>query len=108
MSQRGMVKWQPFASLPEQANYINKLIYEMNKIERPILSEDQLNELNETLFRAFENKEQIALEYFHDGYIYLVEGIIIKIDPIKKSLIVENNNKRDKFSIASIVNIVLK
>ncbi|HEY8364163.1 MAG TPA: YolD-like family protein [Haloplasmataceae bacterium] len=108
MTQRGMVKWQPFASLPEQANYINRLIYEMNKIERPILSEDQLNELNEKLYRYYENKEMVSLEYFYDGYVYLVEGIIVKIDPIKKMIIMENNSKRDKFSIASIVNIVLK
>lgn len=108
MKQRGMVKWQPFASLPEQANYINNLIYKMNKIERPILSEDQLNELNEKLFVCFENKETICLEYFYDGYIYLVEGIIIKINPIKKTIIIENNNKRDQFSISSIVDIRLK
>ncbi len=108
MKQRGMVKWQPFASLPEQANYINKLMYEMNRIERPILSDDQLNELNITLYESYENKEIISLEYFYDGYIYLVEGIIVKIDSVKKTLIIENNNKRDKFSIASIVNIKLK
>ncbi len=107
MKQRGMVKWQPFASLPEQSEYINKLIYEMNQIERPSLSDDQLTELNETLFSCFENKEKVSLHYYYDGYIYLVEGIIIKIDSIKKLLVIENNNKRDKFSLASIVNIEL-
>jgi|SRR5690554_107018 len=108
MKQRGMVKWQPFASLPEHANYLNKLVYKMNKVERPILSEDQLNELNEKLFVYFENKETISLKYFYDGYIYLVEGIIIKINHIKKTVIIENNNIRDNFSIASIVDIALK
>ena len=107
MKQRGMVKWQPFASLPEQASYINKLLYEINKMDRPILSEDQLNELNEKLFEYFENKELIKLSYYHDGYLYLVEGVITKIDPIRQLLIIENNTKRDKFSIASIVEIEL-
>ncbi|QVK18084.1 YolD-like family protein [Mycoplasmatota bacterium] len=107
MKQRGMVKWQPFASLPEQAEYINKLIYEMNKVPRPILSDDQLDELNERLYRYFENKEMVSLHYYHDGYIYLVEGIIDKIDIIKKTIIIDNNHKKDKFSIASIVNIEL-
>ena len=59
MKQRGMVKWQPFASLPEHANYINELVYKINKIERPLLSEDQLNELNKKLFVYFENKESL-------------------------------------------------
>ncbi|NLG81341.1 MAG: YolD-like family protein [Bacilli bacterium] len=108
MKQRGMVKWQPFASLPEHANYIHKVIYEMNKIERPILSEDQLNELNEKLYRYSQNKEFISIAYFHDGYIYDVEGIIVKIDLLKKMVIIENNAKRDKFSIENIIDIKLK
>ena len=107
MKERGMVKWQPFASLPEQGDYINKLIYKMNKIERPILSEDKLNELNQTLFRCYENKEMIRLEYYFDGYIYIVEGIIVKIDTIKKNIIMENNNKREKFSVVNIIDIEL-
>lgn len=105
MKQRTMVKWQPFATLPEQANYINRLIHEMNKIEKPVLSEDQLSELNEKLFVCFENKELIQMDYFHEGYIYLVEGIIIKIDSYKQTIIVENNHKRDKFSIINIMDI---
>lgn len=107
MKQRGMVKWQPFASLPEQANYINKLMYELNKVGRPILSEDQLQELNEKLFTYYENEEQIKINYYYDGYIYLVEGIIIKVDKIRKMILIENNGKKDKFSIESIVEIEL-
>lgn len=105
MKQRTMVKWQPFASLPEQANYINKLIHEMNRIEKPNLSEDQFIELNEKLFIGFENKEFIQIHYFYDGYIYLVEGIVSKVDLIKQMIVVENNQKRDKFSIKNIVDI---
>ncbi|MDF2699671.1 MAG: YolD-like family protein [Haloplasmataceae bacterium] len=107
MKSRGMVKWQPFASLPEQANYINKLMYEMNKVSRPMLSEDQLVDLNEKLFKFFENKEMVNIHYYHDGYVYLVEGIIEKVDAIKQLIFVTCNGKRDKFSIASIVNLEL-
>jgi hypothetical protein len=105
MKQRGMVKWQPFASLPEQATYINQLIYDLNKVERPILSEDQLQDLNMKLVQYYENKEPIKLHYFHDGYIYLVEGTITKVDPIKQLVVINHLDKRDKFSIASIVEI---
>ncbi len=108
MKQRGMVKWQPFASLPEQADYINRLIYEMNKIKRPLLSEDQLYDLNETLFKCYVNQDEIRLSYFYDGYIYLVEGIIVRVDQLKKMIVIENGGKRDKFSIANIVNIDIK
>lgn len=105
MKQRTMVKWQPFASLPEQANYINRLIHEMNKIEKPILSEDQMNELNEKLYLCFENKEYVRIQYFHEGYLYLVEGIIYKVDSLKHKIMVENKEKRQYFSIANIIDI---
>lgn len=103
-----MVKWQPFASLPEHANYIRKVIYEMNKIERPVLSEDQLNELNEKLYRYSQTKEPVSMTYYHDGYIYEVEGVIVKIELLTKMIIIENNSKRDKFSIENILDIKLK
>ncbi|MDN6630699.1 MAG: YolD-like family protein, partial [Staphylococcus equorum] len=43
---RGMVKWAPFATLPEQFETIQQYLVDQNKIDRPILSDDQLNELN--------------------------------------------------------------
>ena len=107
MKERKMVKWQPFASLPEQANYIHKVLYEMGKTNRPQLSEDQFQELNERVYHYYENKDLICLCYFYDGYIYEVIGTIIKIDLMKQLLIIENKGKRDKFSIYNIVDIEL-
>lgn len=106
MKQRGMVKWQPFASLPEQAGYIQQLMYDINKVDKPILSDDQLEDLNRKLYEFYENQEWIQLKYFYDGYIYLVEGVIKKVDRIKQSIIIENNKKQDRFGISSIMDII--
>ncbi|MEJ7422961.1 YolD-like family protein, partial [Staphylococcus haemolyticus] len=38
---RGMVKWAPFATLPEQFERIHEYILDQDKIQRPTLSEDQ-------------------------------------------------------------------
>lgn len=40
-SDRGMRKRRPFASIPEQHIVLNKIVRELNKIEMPVLSEDQ-------------------------------------------------------------------
>lgn len=100
-----MVKWQPFASLPEQAGYIRKLLYDINKIEKPQLSEDQLEDLNHLIIEAFENNEWIKLSYYHDGYIYVVEGTIHRIDPITYTVTIQNGEQLGQFGFSNIINI---
>ncbi|MDW3901164.1 YolD-like family protein, partial [Staphylococcus saprophyticus] len=43
---RGIVKWQAFKTMPEQYEQLEQYIQDQNKIEKPILDDDQLNELN--------------------------------------------------------------
>lgn len=105
MKQRGMVKWQPFASLPEQAGYIQQVLYDLNKIEKPLLSEDQLLELNRLVYEAYESRAWIKLAYFYDGYIYLVEGVIIKIELDKQTIVVEHHQSKSRFAIKSIIDL---
>ncbi|MGJ5681039.1 hypothetical protein ACSBQ3_02530 [Staphylococcus equorum] len=37
---RGIVKWAPFATIPEQHERLKKHIQDQNKIEKPELSDD--------------------------------------------------------------------
>ena len=53
---RGMVKWAPFATLPEQFERIHEYILDQDKIQRPTLSEDQLNELNCKMHQALHDE----------------------------------------------------
>lgn len=100
-----MVKWQPFASLPEQAGYIKKILYEQNKIEKPELSPEQQEELNHKIKEAYYAKEKIQLSYYHDGYIYLVEGIIDRIDLVHQGIEVRNGEQCDRFAFSNILSI---
>ena len=43
---RGIVKWQAFKTMPEQYEQLEQYIQDQNKIDKPILDDDQLNELN--------------------------------------------------------------
>ncbi len=37
---RGMIKWQPFASMPEQFAGIRDIIKEQTKVAQPIVTQD--------------------------------------------------------------------
>lgn len=75
---RGMVKWQAFKTLPEQYEQLEQYIQDQNKIEKPILDDDQLNELNNTLIFKMYNDPSIEIQYLVVGYIKTKEATFIK------------------------------
>ncbi|WP_245336211.1 YolD-like family protein [Staphylococcus sp. GDY8P95P] len=46
---RGIVKWQAFKTMPEQYEQIAQYMEDQNKIDKLLLSDDQLQQLNEKL-----------------------------------------------------------
>ena len=49
-----MVKWQPFASMPEQFIVIKQLIEDQTKIPRPIVTQDMKEEIERALLESME------------------------------------------------------
>nr|CEG62417.1 hypothetical protein [Staphylococcus saprophyticus] len=78
---RGSIKWQPFASIPEQYEQIAQYMEDQNKIDKPLLSDDQLQQLNETLVFKIFNEPYIKVRNFKNSYIKFIEGYIHKVDP---------------------------
>lgn len=60
---RGMIKWAPFATLPEQFETIQQYIIDQNKITRPVLSDDQLAELNIRLHEALQYAQPVEVKF---------------------------------------------
>lgn len=77
---RTMVKWQPFASLPTQYEGIRDLIEEKNKLPRPILSDDQKEEISRVLQEALETQKTVHFTYYKNGMHLNEMGEIHKID----------------------------
>lgn len=77
MSERGMKKWAPFSSLSEQENFLQKMIQYHKREQEPILSEDQIADIEYILNNYADSKLRI---YYFDGRIRYVEGYINKID----------------------------
>lgn len=86
MIDRGMIKWEPFNSVIPSSKVINKVIKEKNKIEKPVLSEEQLKTIEQKLIDSYNSNEKISVSYFQNGYIFNEKGTIKKIDYINKKV----------------------
>ncbi|HDJ6031148.1 TPA: YolD-like family protein [Staphylococcus aureus] len=106
---RGMIKWAPFATLPEQFETIQQYIIDQNKITRPVLSDDQLAELNIRLHEALQYAQSVEVKFYNNGFVDSVRLTIYRIDAINYEIdgYVYNQQQRQKISIFDILDIVL-
>ncbi|PZH93349.1 YolD-like family protein [Staphylococcus aureus] len=106
---RGMIKWAPFATLPEQFETIQQNIIDQNKITRPVLSDDQLAELNIRLHEALQYAQPVEVKFYNNGFVDSVRLTIYRIDAINYEIdgYVYNQQQRQKISIFDILDIVL-
>ncbi|SUK27339.1 YolD-like family protein [Staphylococcus aureus] len=106
---RGMIKWAPFATLPEQFETIQQYIIDQNKITRPVLSDDQLAELNIRLHEALQYAQPVEVKFYNNGFVDSVRLTICRIDAINYEIdgYVYNQQQRQKISIFDILDIVL-
>jgi len=104
---RGMVKWQPFKTMPEQYERLEQYVEDQNKIEKPLLSDDQLYELNETLMFKMLNDPEVIISYYESGYIKNIEGYIRKVDDYEQMLYLDEGNGLSRISLMDIVEIRL-
>ena len=52
MEHRGMKKWRPFATLPEQYIGLQEIINKEVEVTQPVLTEEQMEQINFTLIEA--------------------------------------------------------
>ncbi len=90
MIDRGIIKWRPFDSVYSSKSIIKEIMSEKNKVDFPILSEDQLNYIEEQIIFAYNSKLIIKLQYYFNGYIFNITGTIDKIDKNNKKIFIKN------------------
>lgn len=84
MKDRGMMKWAPYKSLDQQADFLAKMAYERGKRERPLHSSEEAATINDVLVNY--HGESVFLRYYDDGYYQDIQANITKIDSIYKCL----------------------
>lgn len=75
---RGMIKWAPFATMPEQYENVDKLMEEQSHVPEPTLNIDLLQDL-ELKLRALQG-ENVVMRYWDSGYEFQLECVIEHID----------------------------
>ena len=85
MSERGMKKWAPYKSLNEQENYLNKLHKNNEKVEKPQISSDAAEEINEILVNY--QGEELLITFYRNEKILSITSTIKKIDIDSKKIV---------------------
>jgi hypothetical protein len=101
---RGIIKWAPFDALVGYSSMIKDLKYRLGRKDRPYLSDDQFEELNQKLNVAYQHQLEIEIEYYHDGYLKHTFGKIKKLDWINHVLVLSTFEKIRAEDVVQILN----
>ncbi|MFR5856232.1 MAG: YolD-like family protein [Bacilli bacterium] len=88
---RGMIKWMPFNSLMNGRIIVNNLLDEKSKIKMPILSDDEIGEIENNIINAYYTQNKIIITYYKNGYLLKTKSLIKKIDYTRKIIYLDNN-----------------
>lgn len=88
---RGMIKWRPFATMPEQYEAVDRLIIEQSMIDPPKLTNNQI-QYNERIAQELIQSEAI-IRYWSEGQELMIECRIEEIDSMKKTLLVSKDTE---------------
>lgn len=82
---RGMIKWRPFVSMPEQFAGIREILGELNKVSKPFITQDTKERIERELMRSL-HEEEILITYYRDGFIQDKYITVVSIDVQDKTV----------------------
>ena len=100
MSDRGMKKWNAYKSLVEQQSAMHEMSEKRNRVEKPVLTDDQMEAINNVL--SSYNGEMLKVSYFENNNVKEIEEKIKKIDVQNRKIILEN---RKSITFDNIINL---
>ncbi|MCD8845192.1 YolD-like family protein [Staphylococcus gallinarum] len=104
---RGIVKWGAFKTIPEQYEILEQYIEDQNKISMPLLSDDQLQEIDEKVHEKMKSNTVAEVNYWEEGYIKSMYCYIKKLDLLERSMLIkrEDNQSILTLSLNHIVSV---
>ncbi|MEX3713348.1 YolD-like family protein [Cytobacillus horneckiae] len=99
---RGKVKWQSAFFMPEHAKMIRDIDIEDSKQSKPILDEQELDEINIVITESLHSNSPIKITTWKDGFFADITGIAETVDFQKQTIKLKT---KDDYSIISVKDI---
>lgn len=91
MHDRSAIKWAPFNSVINGKFLINNIEKEKSKIPKPLLSEEQIQNIENIIKEAYINKVLVEFIIYQGGFTKKIKSMIINIDSVKQKIFLENH-----------------
>ncbi|MEB1806588.1 MAG: YolD-like family protein [Bacillaceae bacterium] len=85
LKDRGNIKWTAMM-LPEHVTELRKFAEDLNKVPKPHLDEQQLEEFERTICEAMEYNQSITFTYWEKGEFKTIVGKVHYVVPNTKQL----------------------
>ncbi|WP_163538334.1 YolD-like family protein [Gracilibacillus sp. YIM 98692] len=92
--------------LPEHKEVINQHLEAKKDVKKPILSEDQLEEMERTMQEAMEFDKKVDVVFHHNKRMHTVEGFILKA--VEGRIEVDASDGIDFIKIKNVVDISIQ
>ncbi|WP_407728526.1 YolD-like family protein (plasmid) [Priestia megaterium] len=109
MESRGMKKWRPFATMPEQYIGLKEMINKQAEVAQPVLTEEQMEQMNFTLIEALHSNKQVYLTYYKKGQCMTEKGLIQFVDSLGNLFVFidEEFELKNKMSLSELIDVRL-
>lgn len=91
MHDRNSIKWAPFNSVINGNYVLNSIIKEKSKINKPILSSEQIENYENLIKESQINKINLLFSIYSNGFIKEIKGTVFKIEVPSKRIILTNH-----------------
>jgi len=93
---RGMTKWKPFASIPEQHIGLKRVFNQLDMVEKPLLSSEQVENIDSVLKEALYYEKTVYITYYARGKCVKEPVLIKQIDTLQSLLFFVDQEQRHK------------
>ncbi|MFP3841607.1 YolD-like family protein [Bacillus safensis] len=99
-------RWKMKFILPEHNEALRQLHLKKQKIERPTLSPEQIEEFEYTITTAMSEDLPLDFELYDDGFVREVNGRVVYVDHLRKEFRVKDNRGDTNFiKFSDILNV---
>jgi len=102
-----MKKWSPFSTMPEQYIGLKGIINKQVEVAQPVLTEEQMEQINFTLIEALHANKQVYLTYYKNGQRITETGFIQFVDSLGNLFVFidEVFELKNKMRLSELINV---